>query len=208
MNGKQLSQTLPPLEKRLFFGQCPHCQRPAVVWDRVLNSLQCEGCGAVWDGHTNKPAAPVCPVCGKALKLHVWDDQCRVEYRCHACCYSQPDAAQRPKRPEPREGYHASHWDYPQSRLGSFYFDAEGYVCEVLNPWREEDGKRWIAVEDDAKPDVDGDDVDHQTRMIVCPRCGNKRCPHASDHRNACTNSNEPGQPGSVYGPNNSITGG
>jgi hypothetical protein len=41
------------------------------------------------------------------------------------------------------------------------------------------------------------------TRMIVCPRCGNKRCPHASDHRNACTNSNEPGQPGSVYGPNN-----
>ena len=37
------------------------------------------------------------------------------------------------------------------------------------------------------------------TRMIVCPLCGNKRCPHASDHRLACTNSNEPGQPGSVY---------
>jgi hypothetical protein len=36
------------------------------------------------------------------------------------------------------------------------------------------------------------------TRMIVCPLCGNKRCPHASDHRNACTNSNESGQPGSA----------
>jgi hypothetical protein len=31
-------------------------------------------------------------------------------------------------------------------------------------------------------------------RMILCPRCGNKRCPHAADHQNTCTNSNEPGQ--------------
>ena len=37
------------------------------------------------------------------------------------------------------------------------------------------------------------------TRMIVCPKCGNKRCPHASDHNLACTNSNNPGQPGSIY---------
>jgi len=36
-------------------------------------------------------------------------------------------------------------------------------------------------------------------RMILCAICGNKRCPHANDHRNACTNSNEPGQPGSSY---------
>ena len=35
--------------------------------------------------------------------------------------------------------------------------------------------------------------------MIVCVKCGNKRCPHATDHRNECTGSNEPGQPGSVY---------
>ena len=35
--------------------------------------------------------------------------------------------------------------------------------------------------------------------MIVCPICGNKRCPKASDHRLECTNSNEPGQKGSVY---------
>ena len=38
-------------------------------------------------------------------------------------------------------------------------------------------------------------------RMVLCPICGNKRCPHATDHRNACTGSNEPGQPGSSYGP-------
>lgn len=31
-------------------------------------------------------------------------------------------------------------------------------------------------------------------RMVLCPTCGNKRCPHANDHRNACTNSNKPGQ--------------
>lgn len=36
-------------------------------------------------------------------------------------------------------------------------------------------------------------------RMVLCPTCGNKRCPHASDHRLGCTGSNEPGQPGSIY---------
>lgn len=36
-------------------------------------------------------------------------------------------------------------------------------------------------------------------RMILCPTCGNKRCPHATDHRHACTGSNAPGQPGSAY---------
>jgi hypothetical protein len=37
------------------------------------------------------------------------------------------------------------------------------------------------------------------TRMILCPTCGNKRCPRASDHRLECTDINEPGQTGSVY---------
>ena len=36
-------------------------------------------------------------------------------------------------------------------------------------------------------------------RMALCPICGNKRCPHANDHRNACTGSNKPGQKGSAY---------
>ncbi|MDL0028058.1 hypothetical protein NVS35_21880, partial [Enterobacter hormaechei] len=36
-------------------------------------------------------------------------------------------------------------------------------------------------------------------RFVVCPDCGNKRCPRANDHRNACTGSNDPGQEGSAY---------
>ncbi|EPE9249872.1 hypothetical protein ACX2XI_000186 [Klebsiella variicola] len=36
-------------------------------------------------------------------------------------------------------------------------------------------------------------------RFVVCPDCGNKRCPRGNDHRNACTGSNEPGQEGSAY---------
>lgn len=35
--------------------------------------------------------------------------------------------------------------------------------------------------------------------MVVCGVCGNKRCPHATHHDNACTNSNEPGQSGSIF---------
>lgn len=34
------------------------------------------------------------------------------------------------------------------------------------------------------------------TRMIVCSECGNKRCPHSTDHRHACTGSNEPRERG------------
>jgi hypothetical protein len=37
------------------------------------------------------------------------------------------------------------------------------------------------------------------TRIILCPSCGNKRCPKASNHRLECTDSNESGQAGSVY---------
>ena len=46
-----------------------------------------------------------------------------------------------------------------------------------------------------------GDVLNHPVGqpMIVCPICGNKRCPHASDHALPCTESNEPGQKGSIY---------
>jgi hypothetical protein len=36
-------------------------------------------------------------------------------------------------------------------------------------------------------------------KMFLCPTCGNKRCPKATDHNLACTGSNDLGQPGSVY---------
>ncbi len=35
--------------------------------------------------------------------------------------------------------------------------------------------------------------------MICCTECGNKRCPHSTDHTLACTGSNESGQEGSRY---------
>lgn len=36
----------------------------------------------------------------------------------------------------------------------------------------------------------------HRRRFIVCPDCGNKRCPKAQHHDRACTKSNATGQPG------------
>jgi len=33
----------------------------------------------------------------------------------------------------------------------------------------------------------------------VCPDCGNKRCPRATNHELECSGSNEPGQKGSIY---------
>jgi hypothetical protein len=36
--------------------------------------------------------------------------------------------------------------------------------------------------------------------FVTCPDCGNKRCPKATNHRRPCTNKNEPGQKGSIYG--------
>jgi hypothetical protein len=35
--------------------------------------------------------------------------------------------------------------------------------------------------------------------MILCPECGNKRCPKSTDCSLSCTGSNEPGQSGSRY---------
>jgi hypothetical protein len=37
-------------------------------------------------------------------------------------------------------------------------------------------------------------------RMFLCPKCGNKRCPRATSHREPCSGSNEPGQLGSRFG--------
>lgn len=37
------------------------------------------------------------------------------------------------------------------------------------------------------------------TRMVLCPSCGNKRCPKANDHHHECTWSNDSGQLGSAY---------
>lgn len=36
-------------------------------------------------------------------------------------------------------------------------------------------------------------------KMVVCPTCGNKRCPRATSCKLECTGSNSSGQEGSVY---------
>lgn len=50
-----------------------------------------------------------------------------------------------------------------------------------------------------AAPEYGGTFQVPQSHMWLCPTCGNKRCPHATDHRLACTASNAPNQPGSQY---------
>lgn len=54
--------------------------------------------------------------------------------------------------------------------------------CYNCNKDRMENGFPWVL-----------------SRMIVCPECGNKRCPKATDHHNKCTGSNDAGQKGSRY---------
>lgn len=46
---------------------------------------------------------------------------------------------------------------------------------------------------------ADPDREPYPSAFIVCDKCGNKRCPHATDHKLSCTGSNAPGQPGSAY---------
>jgi len=43
------------------------------------------------------------------------------------------------------------------------------------------------------------DKINMRARFIVCEHCGNKRCPHGTDHTLGCTDSNALGQRGSRY---------
>lgn len=98
--------------------------------------------------------------------------------------------------------------------LGSQEFEAP----DGPTAWREANapldpfGGRWADVREITEPadcgnchaclkgKTDGNGMPiTSTRMIGCAVCGNKRCPKASDHRLACTGSNEPGQAGSRY---------
>jgi hypothetical protein len=64
-----------------------------------------------------------------------------------------------------------------------------GWGEQVVPPhaeWRRVKAAQAVAALRDAQP-------------WVCSICGNKRCPHATDHDLACTGSNETGQEGSQY---------
>ncbi len=74
------------------------------------------------------------------------------------------------------------------------------------NPWTpymHDDGECgcWTCVNERAEKIADGyQRLTYLSRFIVCPECGNKRCPKGTWHENACTGSNDPQQPGSRYG--------
>lgn len=83
------------------------------------------------------------------------------------------------------EALEREHLGDPDKRTG-IYAPKEGCQCRAcLKGQTVESGFGPIPIE--------------MTRMIVCIKCGNKRCPHANDHRNNCSGSNDPGQLGSAY---------
>jgi hypothetical protein len=60
----------------------------------------------------------------------------------------------------------------------------------------------WCHACDDAFPRFDDFGPIHGQwrilRFVVCPTCGNKRCPRAAWHRYKCTDSNDVGQSGEL----------
>ena len=66
----------------------------------------------------------------------------------------------------------------------------EGHPCQCRQCLRDRKSGTWIG---------QFFLLEELSRMILCQVCGNKRCPHATDHRHACTGSNAPGQRGSAY---------
>lgn len=71
------------------------------------------------------------------------------------------------------------------------------------SPYMHDDGECgcWVCVTKRAEKIEDFTQrLVYRSRFIVCPDCGNKRCPKATWHENACTGSNDAEQPGSRYG--------
>lgn len=77
-----------------------------------------------------------------------------------------------------------------QAKYGTSW-SKDGERIDPMSVYKEPAQKCWCTT---CRP-ITMDDM----RFVVCPDCGNKRCPKANDHRNACTNSNEVGQKGSSW---------
>jgi hypothetical protein len=70
----------------------------------------------------------------------------------------------------------------------------EGYVPEPVKPAQQEPVNKYcchLCFNKSGQVLLD--------RMILCPECGNKRCPKATHHDLPCTKSNDVGQKGSIY---------
>ena len=88
----------------------------------------------------------------------------------------------------------------PDELLAPIRARLAAFMAEPCKPseksmgWTGPVGGCWFC---DQKVTADMDWADQLSRpMIVCTECGNKRCPRASWHGNACTGSNEPQQGG------------
>lgn len=76
--------------------------------------------------------------------------------------------------------------------LEGFHFDPSPEdVLLILNHLQQQAPKCWCST---CRPITLQD-----MRFVVCPVCGNKRCPRAHNHELACTGSNAVGQPGSSW---------
>ena len=95
----------------------------------------------------HKSAPVTCPVCGKALVREA--DGELVCYESFGGCgeWTQPDDEPRPKRPAPREGYHAGEWRRPKEN--DRYFDEYGMIIVCLSDHPEGSKSWWIAVPDE-----------------------------------------------------------
>lgn len=99
--------------------------------------------------------------------------------------------------------------DGPNEAKSAPHTDARGFLSR--NPSLEDAGGDGLPAPRDACGSVAGGALPDcwceacrpntlaDMRMILCQTCGNKRCPHATNHLNACTGSNEPGQKGSSW---------
>lgn len=93
---------------------------------------------------------PTCPKCRFALLPVAVNGV--TTFECGKCGYFQPDSAQRPKMPEPMNGYKAAEWRKPKageswfSEIGILHHGmAAGEVCHY--------NERWIAVKDEPASD-------------------------------------------------------
>ena len=92
---------------------------------------------------------PVCPVCGRVLEALGAEGFLCSNFE---CAYEQPDSAQRPKMPAPREGYHAGECVKPMEGTHEAWFNWSGefiHTWESSKPAQDKfSGFRWIAVKD------------------------------------------------------------
>ena len=88
-----------------------------------------------------------CPNCGGPLShdsgTGEWVCFCALDHVGTTCQYSQPDSAQRPPYPSPREGYHAGEFRIVEE--GETYFSLLGGIVICTERTTV---KRWIAVPD------------------------------------------------------------